>query len=493
MSIRMKFVAASLTVSVLLAGILGLTLFSYGNLSTGFGTIVTDAENGAANSSVAETTIATVNDSLTTLNGRIAALASDITTAKMAVQINERKIRAVAAALEELNTATEAIAGDLPDDELRWDLEDLADTAGDLQEQVQREALIGLAATIQEMESFSAALGRDAVVVDSLAVALAGGTDLSRAVSTASAAIRDRAKTFRDRITVSRNLVSVVVCGVMLLIIGGSILFARSITRPINTVISGLQAGAGKLITASCQITESSDSLAENTSNQAASLEETAASLREMAVETQTNSETAQHVDKLSATAADLIQQSSAAMHNLADAMTEIQTKSRETVKVVKTIDEIAFQTNLLALNSAVEAARAGDAGRGFAVVAEEVRNLAKRSAEAAANTANLMDESVANVQTGFQLTDTLSTSLHDVSDSMTQVSQLIAEITDQAATHADHINSVDTAVSRISDIVQHSAAASEESASSAREMNALAGDLQQSIQTLEEIAHGKS
>ncbi len=491
MSIKKKLLTASIAVSLLLAVVLGMTLFSYGKLSTGFGDILSQAQRGETNSSVAESTVAAVNDSLAILTRRMAALSLDIGKSKMAVQINERKIRNVATALDELNVVIEDIANSLPDDVLRWDLEDLADTAGDLQEQVQREALIGLASTIKEMERFSADLDAEAAVVDNLAVALNNGTALSRAVAQASSAITVRAEAFLNSIGISRNQISAVVLGVMVLILLGAFAFASSITKPINVVIGGLQTGAAQLMVASNQITSSSGSLAEGACTQAASLEETAASLREMAQETKQNSANAQNANKVSSTTAHLIEQCSAAMKELKAAMTTIQAKSNETVQVVKTIDEIAFQTNLLALNSAVEAARAGDAGKGFAVVADEVRNLAKRSAAAAADTADLMDESVSHVQTGFDLSNSLSAALAEANAGMEQVSELIDEITSQSVNHAKHIVSVDASVDHITDIVQQAAASSEESASSAREMNALANEIDGSIQQLEEIAHG--
>jgi len=491
MSIKKKLIGGGLGVIALMGVILGVTLFSYGNLSQGFGGILDLADVGVSKSSVAENTIIAVNDSLSALNVRMAALSEDIVKSKMAIQVNERKIKTIATALTDLNEAVEEVSLTLPDGETRWELEDLADSVGDVKEQVRRETLIGLAASIKEMNRFAADLNSEVAAVEDLSVRLSDGTALSQEVSVASGAIRDQANTFRSTIGISRNLVSSLVLIVMGLILGGSILFAKSITTPINKVIEGLQTGAGQLMAASSQITDSSEGLANGSCQQAASLEETAASLRKMSQQTQKSSEQAQNVNQVSSSAGQLINESSAAMQNLAQAMDEIRVKSDETVQVVKTIDEIAFQTNLLALNSAVEAARAGEAGKGFAVVAEEVRSLAQRSAESASDTAVLMDESVKSANRGFELSGSLSTSLTEVNSSMDQVSELIDAIAQQTISNAEHIQTVDDAIGHITDIVQDNAASSEETASSAKELKFLSQEINNSIHQLEVVAYG--
>ncbi|MCK4305848.1 MAG: methyl-accepting chemotaxis protein, partial [Candidatus Eisenbacteria sp.] len=193
---------------------------------------------------------------------------------------------------------------------------------------------------------------------------------------------------------------SMIVIGALLAIALGSLLafvITRGITKPINRIIADLMDGAEQVAGASGQVSASSQSLAEGASEQAAALEETSSSLEEISSMTQRNTGSAREANGLMNESGQLVTSGQESMGRLNSAIAEIKESSDQTAKIVKTIDEIAFQTNLLALNAAVEAARAGDAGKGFAVVAEEVRNLAQRSAEAARNTSELIEESVNN------------------------------------------------------------------------------------------------
>ncbi len=155
---------------------------------------------------------------------------------------------------------------------------------------------------------------------------------------------------------------------------------------------------------ASGQVSSASQQLAAGSSEQAASIEETSSSLEEMSSMTSQNADNAGCADNLMKEVNQVVGQANASMTELTTSMAHISQASEETSKIIKTIDEIAFQTNLLALNAAVEAARAGEAGAGFAVVADEVRNLAMRAADAAKNTADLIEGTVKKVSDGSDL-----------------------------------------------------------------------------------------
>jgi methyl-accepting chemotaxis protein len=178
-------------------------------------------------------------------------------------------------------------------------------------------------------------------------------------------------------------------------------------------------------------------------------------------------------------------------MDDLKGSMGEIFKASEETQKVVKTIDEIAFQTNLLALNAAVEAARAGEAGAGFAVVAEEVRNLALRSADAAKNTAELIEGTVKKVKQGSELVNTTSDAFSEVAASAAKVAELVAEIAAASGEQAQGIEQVNMAVTEMEKVTQSNAAGAEESSAASEEMSAQAEEMKRMVKELVAMVGG--
>jgi len=197
------------------------------------------------------------------------------------------------------------------------------------------------------------------------------------------------------------------------------VFITRSITKPLNRVIAGLNESATQLSSASGMITEASKQLSEGASEQAASFEESSSALEEMSVMTKQNADNSRQANTLADRACEAAEKGTDAMQRMTVAIEAIKKSSDETAKVIKVIDEIAFQTNLLALNAAVEAARAGEAGAGFAVVAEEVRNLAKRSSEAAKETGALIEMSQQNSDNGVEVSQDIVTVLTDIVDSI--------------------------------------------------------------------------
>ncbi len=253
----------------------------------------------------------------------------------------------------------------------------------------------------------------------------------------------------------------------------GLALIMRSITRPLNGIISGLSESSDQVAAASTEVSSASQSLAQGSSEQAASLEETSTSLEEMSSMSRTSADHARQADVLIGETAKVVDHANQSMGGLTHSMREISTASEETAKIIKTIDEIAFQTNLLALNAAVEAARAGEAGAGFAVVADEVRALAMRAAEAAKNTAALIEGTVDKVKDGSDLVTKTAEAFSQVTGSTGKVKELVAEIAAASGEQAQGVDQINKAVVEMNNVTQQTAANAEESASASEELNA--------------------
>jgi methyl-accepting chemotaxis protein len=267
----------------------------------------------------------------------------------------------------------------------------------------------------------------------------------------------------------------------------------RSITKPINKVIEGLTVGSEQVASASGQVSSSSQQMAEGASEQASSLEEISSSLEEMTSMTRQNADNAKQANTMANDAQGAAKNGRDAMVRMSNAIDKIKTSAGETAKIIKTIDEIAFQTNLLALNAAVEAARAGEAGKGFAVVAEEVRNLAQRSAEAAKNTAELIEDSKKNSEDGVSVTSEVGEILEQIAESAEKVANLIAEVSAASDEQSQGIDQVNTAVAQMDKVTQSNAANAEESASASEELSGQARELNDMVAQLVAIVGGST
>ncbi len=272
-----------------------------------------------------------------------------------------------------------------------------------------------------------------------------------------------------------------------------SFFFASSISKLLARISSGLGEASDQVASASNQVSSASQSLAEGSSEQAASIEETSASLEEISSMTKQNADHSNHADTLMTEANRGVGQANTSMNELTQSMREISKASEETSKIIKTIDEIAFQTNLLALNAAVEAARAGEAGAGFAVVADEVRNLALRAADAAKNTAQLIEGTVKKVNDGSGLVAKTNEDFSQVAANTAKVGELVGEIAAASTEQAQGIEQVNTAVSEMDKVVQQNAAAAEESASASEEMTAQAEEMKAMVNELVALVGGKA
>ena len=227
--------------------------------------------------------------------------------------------------------------------------------------------------------------------------------------------------------------------------------------RTIVATTQGIHAGTG-------EITSAADDLSRRTEQQAASLEETAAALDEITATVKKTAQGALHAREVVTAAKGDAEASGIVVRRAVEAMSGIQTSSRQIGQIIGVIDEIAFQTNLLALNAGVEAARAGDAGRGFAVVASEVRALAQRSAEAAKEIKGLISASAVHVGQGVDLVGETGRSLERIVSQVTEINGIVADIAASAQEQATALGEVNTAVNQMDQVTQQNAAMVEES-----------------------------
>ncbi|MEZ5541419.1 MAG: methyl-accepting chemotaxis protein [Pseudomonadota bacterium] len=253
---------------------------------------------------------------------------------------------------------------------------------------------------------------------------------------------------------------------------------ANATISKLTEVLGEIRASADTVLHVSHEIAQGNSNLSQRTEAQASSLEQTASSMEEMTSTVRQNAENARRASQLASGARDQAEQGGGVVGNAVTAMGEITGASRKIADIIGVIDEIAFQTNLLALNAAVEAARAGDQGRGFAVVASEVRNLAGRSATAAKEIKELIEDSVVKVDEGSQLVNASGEMLGEIVRSVKEVSDIIAEIAAASEEQSDGIEQVNKAIAQMDEMTQQNAALVEEAAAASEAMGEQAESL---------------
>lgn len=239
-----------------------------------------------------------------------------------------------------------------------------------------------------------------------------------------------------------------------------------------NETVSKIRNTGGEISSRSREISNSNNSLSDSATEQASSLEQTAASMEELTATVQQNADSAGQADEIAKATSDAASSSGKIAEQTAQAMLEISASSKQIAEIVSVIDNIAFQTNLLALNASVEAARAGEQGRGFAVVAQEVRNLAQRSANAAKDIKQLIEDSVDKIQVGTDLAQKSAVSMGQIVDSITQVSSIVTEIAGASKEQSTGILQVNKAIEQIDQITQRNAAQVEATAAATDSMS---------------------
>jgi methyl-accepting chemotaxis protein/methyl-accepting chemotaxis protein-1 (serine sensor receptor) len=261
-------------------------------------------------------------------------------------------------------------------------------------------------------------------------------------------------------------LLSLGICGFAAVTIAAS-------TRDLQSITRELAEGATQIASAARQVAGSSQSLAQGSAEQAASLEETSASSEEISSMTRRNAESSKVAAENMVVASQRVEAANRHLSLMMTSMHEINASGGRISKIIKVIDEIAFQTNILALNAAVEAARAGEAGMGFAVVADEVRNLAQRCAQAARDTAGLIEDSIAKSGDGQSKLALMAGALGSITESAARVKILVDEVSSGSVEQSRGIEQVAKAIVQMEEVTQSTAANAQQSASASQELSA--------------------
>ena len=250
----------------------------------------------------------------------------------------------------------------------------------------------------------------------------------------------------------------------------------------LNDMFSEINTSSTQVSSGSKQIADSSQSLAQGSTEQAAAVQQLSSSVSEIARKTKENAEKAAHAAALANTIKGNAEKGSHQMDEMITAVSQINEASKNISKIIKTIDDIAFQTNILALNAAVEAARAGQHGKGFAVVAEEVRNLASKSAEAAKDTGEMIQNSMDKAELGARIAGETATSLNEIVAGINESSKIVSEIARSSEEQSLGIGQINVGIDQVAQVVQQNSATAQESAAASQEMSGQSDMLQNLI-----------
>ena len=252
--------------------------------------------------------------------------------------------------------------------------------------------------------------------------------------------------------------------------------------RDNNRNLSTIRDAAARMTSGANEVASASNSLAQGTTQQASAIEEITVSIEEIANGAKVNADDANRANELVQNTKDEAIRGNEQMKQMIAAMQDINESSENISKIMKVIDDISFQTNILALNASVEAARAGVHGKGFAVVADEVRSLANKSAEAAKDSAGMIEDSIKKVEVGSKLAVETASALEEILLSVENIASIVSNIAEASVNQASSVGQVNAGITQIADVVQTNSATSEECAAASAELSSLAGQLQNAV-----------
>ena len=256
----------------------------------------------------------------------------------------------------------------------------------------------------------------------------------------------------------------------------------RQMVDSLNDMFAEINLSTEQVSTGAKQMSDGAQALAQGTTEQAASLQELSSSIAEISQRTKENAAIADEASKLSMSIKEDAQKGIMQMDGMITAVKDINDASQSIGKIIKTIDDIAFQTNILALNAAVEAARAGQHGKGFAVVAEEVRNLASKSAQAAKDTSEIIQDTIEKSNLGSRIAGETALSLQEIGTGITESNRLVAGIATASEEQSQNISQINIGINQVSQVVQQNSATAQESAAASEEMSGQSDMLKQLI-----------
>ncbi|MCU7834729.1 MAG: HAMP domain-containing protein [gamma proteobacterium symbiont of Taylorina sp.] len=505
MTIKHKLLGGGIILSVMLVGLMIVSTLSFGTLGNGFIDIIKKSEIGVSNSTTTKSNISKVNQDLEKISKKMSKVADEISHTNQNMKLLERKIKQISANLGEFNKNTEEMIADIPESDLLYELQDMTDSMGDIEEIMRREALIGLSETVQKLVEFTDNISGEVTNIKKLSTSLNKVETLSTEVVSANQSINELSGDFKEKIVVSRNLIISLLIIVGVIAMGFSIMLAFSISRRLDESVNALNdiaEGEGDLthrlnssssdeISALArafnlfsskiqhmvvQVTDSSgiiseavtkvthvndltkesvDEQAEVKNKVQQSIQNMTGSIKEVANNAANAAKAAKQANEQAeqggiVVAANLksIKDLALEIVNAEETIQSLEEKSDNIGTILDTIRGIAEQTNLLALNAAIEAARAGESGRGFAVVADEVRNLAHKTQDAT----NEIQDMIAALQEMAQKSVSAMTNGRSGAESSVEHASKVGEALSSILTTINSIYEMNTGIAHSTD-----------------------------------------